>query len=100
MCDEQLPDGVMRMYEDGCGHFAESDECVTLINTPRDIRPVTVVEGHGRVREMYAVVRRDGTVQAAFASENLARGIASDFDEDSVCRVIVIEMDNAATPQE
>lgn len=98
MCDEQLPDGVMRMYEDGCGHFAESDECVTLINTPRDIRPITVVEGHGRAREMLIDAR--GVVYtneaAAMAAHVYGR---TQQRPGEMKRVIVIVMDNAATPQ-
>lgn len=80
---DQLPDGVMRMYEDGCGHFAESNEDVILINTPRDILPFTFIEGHGKVREMWLSDRDEQFYIRPYADGRPYR------------RDIVIEMDEA-----
>lgn len=84
MTDEQLPDGVMRHYhEDDALHGYAS----------------TVVEGHGRAREMLIDAR--GVVYtneaAAMAAHVYGR---TQQRPGEMKRCIVIEMDNAATPQE
>lgn len=82
---DQLPDGVER--------DRDVDEY-----TGRDLRLYTTVEGHGRAREMLIDAR--GVVYtneaAAMAAHVYGR---TQQRPGEMKRCIVIEMDNAATPQ-